>query len=65
MSKVWEYRVDEIRTVDAGGTTQILNHLAEDGWELVAVCPPLHYFKRAKTHTPPSEQDERYGAREA
>jgi hypothetical protein len=61
----WEYLVKEIRTVDAGGTAQIINKLAEDRWELVAVSPPLHYFKRAKEHTPQRQQDERYGAREA
>lgn len=65
VSDKWEYRVEEIRTVDAGGTTQIINKLAEDGWELVAVSTPLHYFRRAKAHSPQPEQDERYGAREA
>jgi len=57
VSENWEYRVEEIRTVDAGGMTQVLNKLAEDGWVLVAVSPPLHYFRRAKPHSAPQEKD--------
>lgn len=65
MSRNWEYLVEEIRTADAGGTAQIINKLADDGWELVAVSRPVHYFRRAKIPVPLPEQDERYGAREA
>lgn len=43
----WEYSVKEFKTIDAGGMTQSLNGVG-DGWELVAVVPPLHYFKRRK-----------------
>ena len=64
MSQNWEYLVKEIKTADAGGTALIINKVAEEGWELLFVSPPLHYFRRATKPTPPQEQDDRYGARE-
>jgi hypothetical protein len=66
MSQNWEYSVREFRTVDAGGLTQCINKLAEDGWELISVSPGgLHYFKRAPEPASEPEQDEIYGLRQA
>ncbi|SRR6266849_441318 len=62
MSQKWEYLVEEIKTADAGGTALIINKVAEESWELLFVCPPLHYFRREKKPTPPQEQDDQYGA---
>ncbi len=66
MSEQWEYRVIEVRTIDANGIMQIISPLGEEGWELVSVNPPLYHFKRAKRNAEPEqpEQDEVYGLRE-
>jgi hypothetical protein len=69
MSQKFEYLVREFKTVDAGGMTQCVNKLAEDGWELISVNPPLHYFKRdteeQTVEREQAEQDEVYGQRQA
>lgn len=52
MSQKWEYSVQEIKTIDAGGITQCVNKVAEDGWELLSVNPPFYYFKRSKSQPP-------------
>jgi len=67
MSQQWDYLVEEIKTADANGISQIINELAGYGWELVSVNPPLHYFKRAKQRQSKEVegQDEVYGLREA
>lgn len=67
MSQRWDYAVEEFRTVDAGGLTQLVNDRAQYGWELISVNPPFHYFRRKKegaTAMEQPEQDEVYGARQ-
>jgi hypothetical protein len=47
----WKYLVKEIRSVDANGTTQVLNELGENGWELIAVRDTFYFFKKPEQAT--------------
>jgi hypothetical protein len=47
-SQKWEYYVKDIGIADPDGTASAINHLARQGWELLAISATLHYFKRAK-----------------
>jgi hypothetical protein len=52
MSQKGEYLVQDFRTLDVGGITQYVQKLAENGWELLSVNPPLHYFRHSKSEPP-------------
>lgn len=61
----WEYRVEQVKTLDADELTQIINKRAEDGWEFVSADAPFLYFRRIKqSGSPPPEQDPDFGLRE-
>jgi hypothetical protein len=52
MSQKGEYLVRDFRTADPGEITKCAKKLAENGWELVSVNPPLHYFRHSKSEPP-------------
>jgi hypothetical protein len=44
----WEYTVQEFKTENVNGLQSAINKYADEGWELVFVNAPFHYFKRVK-----------------
>jgi hypothetical protein len=53
---IWEYYVECVVGEDARGTTDRLNKLGQDGWELIAVRDRYHYFKRPLPESAPKSE---------